>query len=341
MVSLHRVRGSSPREAGACMVVLPGSGFHGTIGGGRLEWEALQAAQDALAAGRGPARFVDQALGPDLGQCCGGHVTLLIETFDAGDAAQLAMLADEEREGAFEVVATIAEARVMRQGPWQTGGGRWSANADRHPAAGEYDLWRPVSKPSLREGDPLQPRGFWRERYGEARTPVLLFGAGHVGRALVLALAPLPFAVRWTDSRAGAFPPHSPANATPIRAADPQTEIAAAEPGAFVLVMTHEHALDLAVTAAALARADLPFVGLIGSATKRARFERRLRDLGVPAPRVVELVCPIGLPGIAGKEPAMIAASVAAQLCLERERHAGGAKAPWRQASKRLPEEIA
>lgn len=306
LVSLHRVRGSCPREAGACMVVLPDGGFHGTIGGGRLEWEALQAAQDALAAGRGPARFVDQALGPDLGQCCGGHVTVLIETFDAVDAPELGRFANLERQGLFELVARPHEGRIGRQ---------------------EY--LPPHEQPS------------WRERYGEARTPVLLFGAGHVGRALVLALAPLPFAVRWIDGRAAAFPPHIPANATPIRAADPPGEIAAAEPGAFVLVMTHEHALDLAVTAAALARADLPFVGLIGSATKRARFERRLRDLAIPAPRIAELVCPIGLPGIAGKEPAIIAASVAAQLCLGRERHAGAAGTPLRRAAERLSEEIA
>lgn len=177
----------------------------------------------------------------------------------------------------------------------------------------------------------------WRERYGEDRTPVLLFGAGHVGRALVLALAPLPFAIRWIDGRADAFPPHVPANATPIRTDDPATEIAAAAPGAFVLVMTHEHALDFAVTAAALGRADLPFVGLIGSATKRARFESRFRNLGLTAERIAGLTCPIGLPGIRGREPAVIAAAVAAQLCLLRERYEDG----FSPARHPVPEKIA
>lgn len=339
LVSLHRVRGSSPREAGARMVVLPEGGFHGTIGGGRLEWEALQAAQDALAAGRGAARFVDQALGPDLGQCCGGQVTLLIETFDAGDAAQLATLANAEAQGAFEVVATITETGVIRRETLQQGGGGLPGEAHGHSGAG---LSRALSRPSLHKANsPSRTgEGFWRERHGEARTPVLLFGAGHVGRALVLALAPLPFTVRWIDGRADAFPPHITAHATPIRTADPPAEIAAAETGAFVLVMTHEHALDLAVTAAALARADLPFVGLIGSETKRARFERRLRDLGVSASRIAGLACPIGLPGIEGKEPAIIAASVTAQLCLERERQATLAGTTSPPVAPRLPEEI-
>jgi xanthine dehydrogenase accessory factor len=285
------------------MVVMPGGSFYGTIGGGRLEWEALQVAGDMLAAGRGPARFVDHALGPDLGQCCGGHVTLLVETFAARDAAEVAKLAEAESQGGFEVEARIRSGRVVR--------------AELSEQSGE---------------------GVWRERHGEDRTALLLFGAGHVGRALVLALAPLPFAIRWIDSRADAFPPYMPANAIPVRAKDPVAEIGAAGSGAFVLVMTHEHSLDLAITAVALARQDLPFVGLIGSGTKRARFERRLRDLGVPPHRISALTCPIGVRGIEGKEPAVIAASVAAQLCLERERLAGGS-ATFCGATERFPEE--
>jgi xanthine dehydrogenase accessory factor len=148
---------------------------------------------------------------------------------------------------------------------------------------------------------------------------VLLFGAGHVGRALVLALAPLPFAVRWIDSREDAFPVHRPSNVAPVLTPNPEAEVARAPAGALVLVMTHDHALDLAITAAAL-QCPFPFVGLIGSDTKRARFERRFRELAIPEERIAVLACPVGLSGIAGKEPAVIAASVAAQLLLERER---------------------
>jgi xanthine dehydrogenase accessory factor len=133
--------------------------------------------------------------------------------------------------------------------------------------------------------------------------------------------------VRWIDSREDAFPAHVPANATAVRAADPEAEIARAPEDSLVLVMTHEHPLDLALTAAALRRA-FPYVGLIGSATKRARFERRFRELGIPEPRIRGLVCPIGLSGIGGKEPAVIAAATVAQLLQVRENVASRIDAP-------------
>jgi xanthine dehydrogenase accessory factor len=135
----------------------------------------------------------------------------------------------------------------------------------------------------------------------------------------VLALAPLPFRVRWIDSREGAFPAHIPAAAVPVRTADPEAEIGRAPEDAFVLVMTHDHPLDLALTAAALRR-GFPYVGLIGSATKRARFERRFRELGLAEARIRDLVCPIGVPGIAGKEPAIIAAATVAQVLQVRDK---------------------
>jgi xanthine dehydrogenase accessory factor len=288
LVSVHEVKGSAPREAGARMVVRPDGAFHGTIGGGQLEWQMLAAAREALAQGRGPARFERKALGPHLGQCCGGRVTMLVETFDRRDMAEIADLAKAEGEGPFE-----AECRPDDEGR----------------------VRRRIHPSSL----PCEGRGCWREIYGETLTPLALFGAGHVGRALALALAPLPFAIRWIDSREGAFPPHIPANATPVHSPDPFAELARAHADAFILVMTHEHPLDLAITAAALQR-EFPFVGLIGSETKRARFERRFREIGIPEVRIDSLVCPIGLPGIAGKEPAVIAASVVAQLLLKRER---------------------
>jgi xanthine dehydrogenase accessory factor len=245
LVTVADTRGSAPREAGAMMGVKADGSFFGTIGGGALEWEALVLARQLAAAGEAVTRRIDRALGPDLGQCCGGRVILELRVFTAAQAGEIAAMAE---------------------------------------AAPDH------------------------------RRAVLVFGAGHVGRALALALAPLPFAVTWIDSRAEAFPALVPANARAVAARDPAREIAAAPPGAFILILTHDHALDLAITAAALRRDDLPFIGLIGSATKRARFERRLRELGIAEARIASLICPIGLPGIEGKEPAVIAASVAAQL---------------------------
>ena len=98
LVTLARVQGSSPREAGARMVVRPSGGFHGTIGGGALEWVALEAALAALKAGRGPAARRSLALGPELAQCCGGRVDWRIETFDRRDGDDLAALAAAEAE---------------------------------------------------------------------------------------------------------------------------------------------------------------------------------------------------------------------------------------------------
>ena len=249
LVTLANVRGSTPREAGAWMVVRPSGGFHGTIGGGALEWEILGRARDALDAGAPASRVFTRSLGPDLGQCCGGRVDGTIEVFDASSLPGLRVRRDAE--AAHEI---------------------------------------------------------------ESAAQVLLFGAGHVGRALVMALAPLPFRTRWIDARPDSFPAHIPANATVVATTSAAAEIAAAPPGAMVLIMTHSHALDLDITAAALSENRFDYVGLIGSATKRARFEARLRSLAIPDADIAKLLCPIGIDGVRGKLPAVIAASVAAQL---------------------------
>ena len=290
LVSVVSVQGSAPREPGARMVIRPDGGFWGTVGGGQLEWRLLAEARDALEAGRGPARVQDWPLGPDLGQCCGGRVTTWIETFDARDRREIETWADLERRGRHEILAIRqADGRLART--------LAVSSASSRPGLGEAV----------------------RERFGDDRSPVLLFGAGHVGRALALALAPLPFRLQWFDQRPDAFPALVPANATASVLTDPVQAIGAAPAGASVMVMTHSHPLDLAVTAAALGRFDLGPVGLIGSATKRARFLARLRQAGVSEFALARLHCPIGIPGVSGKEPAVIAASAAAQLLQWRE----------------------
>ena len=167
------------------------------------------------------------------------------------------------------------------------------------------------------------------EHFHDPRRPVWLFGAGHVGRALMLALAPLPFEVTWIDERADAFPAAAPANVRAVRSADPVGEVVRVPDGALIVVMTHSHARDLAIVHAALAAGRFGYVGLIGSAGKRARFMRRLREAGVPEVRIAELVCPIGVPTIGSKHPAAIAAGVAVQL-LERDEALNTSVAPMR-----------
>jgi xanthine dehydrogenase accessory factor len=294
LVSVLAVRGSAPREPGARMVVAPDSSFSGTIGGGQLEWEAIQLATGRLTAGADTVCVTDFALGPDLGQCCGGRVDIAIELFDRSDLAEIEHLAGLEASGGL-VCETAFDA------------------AKRH-------AMRTVVDSTDETGDTLVPADraglLWRERFADARTPVLLFGAGHVGRAVVLALAPLPFAVTWVDTRPDAFPSAMPRNVAAVSTRRPVDQIADAPPGGLALIMTHSHPLDLEITRAALSRADLAYVGVIGSETKRARFVRRLREAGLNEAAIARLRCPIGIEGIDGKAPAVIAASVAAELLM-------------------------
>lgn len=143
-----------------------------------------------------------------------------------------------------------------------------------------------------------------------------LYGAGHVGRAIVRLLAALPCRVFWIDQRETEFPTDAalPPHIEIVCVEPVQAEVAAAPPGAFYLVLTHSHDLDMALTAAILQRDDIGWFGLIGSLTKRARFENRLRQRGVAETKLLQMMCPIGLPGIKGKQPELIAMAVVAQL---------------------------
>ena len=151
-----------------------------------------------------------------------------------------------------------------------------------------------------------------------ARTPLALFGGGHVGKALVQTLAPLPFAVRWIDSRDEIFPTDVPSDVACEHSNPVQAAVADLAPGSRVLIMSFSHAEDLDVVIACLQRLreqdDLPFVGLIGSQTKWATFRHRLEARGFAADEIARITCPIGVPGVPGKEPEVIAVAVAAQL---------------------------
>jgi xanthine dehydrogenase accessory factor len=294
LLSVVGAAGSVPRETGARIVLQPDGGFYGTIGGGRLEYEAIAVARAALAAGRGAAILRDWRLGPNLGQCCGGAVKTLAETFDASDMLAVRRLEEAEKAGAF-----VAQSRL-------DGDGRIARRID--PAGNDPD-----EPPRAFDG-----RSFL-EHFGDVTTPVLMFGAGHVGRAVVLALAPLPFTVRWIDSRADQFPQYVPQNVVTVRTDAVEQELGEAPRDAMIVVMTHSHPLDFDITLAALRRRSFDFVGLIGSETKRARFASFARQMGLPDGDLDRLVCPIGITEIKGKEPAVIAAALAAQLLIVAE----------------------
>ena len=245
LVTITNAEGSTPREAGARMIVTP-KGYHGSIGGGTLEWHAMAEAQALLGK---PATYktIRKNLGPDLGQCCGGRVDLRIESFD---------------------VTSLPALRV---------------NATNHK---------------------------------DDHRLLHIWGAGHVGRALVMALAPLPFEISWWDARPNAFPSAMPQNVT-CRIGAPSEM----EDHAFVLVMSHSHALDFEIVDYALGNPTFEFVGLIGSQTKRARFMKRLREAGHDENNLARLTCPIGALAVKSKLPAAIAASVAVQLLEQDQIH--------------------
>ena len=165
-----------------------------------------------------------------------------------------------------------------------------------------------------------------RERVNPEKQALWLFGAGHVGRALAPALAPLGFAMIWIDGRAGQFPEPPLSGVKQLSLAMPELAVDEAPPNTIFLVMTHSHPLDEAVCEAILRRKDFFYLGLIGSATKRARFVKRLGEAGISTEMLERLVCPIGLAGITSKEPTAIAASVAADLLMRCERAALRAK---------------
>jgi xanthine dehydrogenase accessory factor len=294
MVTVISTRGSAPREPGARLVVNPDGTFTGTIGGGTLEWRAIALAQAALA--NHSARRADLrrfALGPELGQCCGGQVEIIVELIGGEERAMVDDLAAREAAGAFATRASVSPDRgVARE------------------VVGGMDV---------PPGSAAWHDGILVEGFGDELRPLLLFGAGHVGRATVLALAPLPFAVTWVDPRFDAFPAYLPTNVSATRLDDPVGAFKAASAGSFVLVMSHSHQLDLALVGAALADDRFPYVGLIGSASKRARFENRLREAGISPARIAGLVCPIGIDRIGSKAPAAIAAATVAELLIRDE----------------------
>ncbi|MDB5990195.1 MAG: xdhC [Herbaspirillum sp.] len=322
LITVADAQGSTPRAAGARMVVARNGalpqfntcGTFDTIGGGHLEWQAIELAQailrdvDVADAGYTPQlhRF---ALGPSLGQCCGGAVQLLFEKIDPGahaDAMIAALvLAWQQGRDVWRVLPLepAARAELLDGLPPHTHGGGGMLTHLGQTATGLtclYDYCR-----------------------GE-RPQVLLFGAGHVGRALATLLGALPCRLLWVDERDDLFPVEIPDNAS-IEVTDaPESVIGNAAAGSYFIVMTHSHALDQRLSERILRRGDAAWFGLIGSETKRQMFLKRLSQRGLSDQQLAGMTCPIGIGGISSKEPSSIAVAVAAQLLQLWERAGAG-----------------
>lgn len=288
LVSILASEGSAPRGAGTRMVVTADALF-GTIGGGQLEYRAVEQARAILALPRGSWRVQDYPLGPLLGQCCGGRVRLLIEHVDP---ASLGWIADAGEERAL--VSIFGTDRIERHCTRAVPATPLSARGDR-PRAGSSVV----------------------EMIGQRRRPLYLFGAGHVGQAIARHCACLPFRLAWFDTRP-VF--ETVEGVTVVPEAGLEQCVAEAPEDAAILILTHDHALDYMLTKAALGGRPVAFVGLIGSETKRARFHSRLERDGIDAEARGRLTCPIGIAHIDGKEPDVIAVATLAQLLQMRSR---------------------
>ncbi|MCG6577646.1 xanthine dehydrogenase accessory protein XdhC [Pseudomonas sp. AF32] len=229
LVTIIEELGSTPRNAGSKMVISASQAFD-TIGGGHLEYKAMEIARQMLASGQQNTHLERFSLGASLGQCCGGVTVLLFEPM------------------------------------------------------------------------------------GQVQAQIAVFGAGHVGRALVPLLASLPCRVRWIDSREAEFPEHLPHGVHRIVTEDPLDEVDELPPGSYCIVMTHNHQLDLELSAAILKRNDFAYFGLIGSKTKRVKFEHRLRDRGFDSSTLQRMRCPMGIGEVKGKLPVEIAISIAGEI---------------------------
>lgn len=283
-VVVAATQGSIPREIGASMLVTSGD-VQGTIGGGALEYEAIARAREVLQSG---ADRLDRVpLGPGLGQCCGGSVTLLTEIWDTErlnrvDLIVARPLPDQSAITPMAVSRIVAAAR----------------NAGQRPQPGIIAGW-------MIEPIQIASREIW------------VWGAGHVGRALVNVLAPLPeLQVRWADMDRARFPSLIPNGVEPLIAANPADLVSLADGKGEHFVLTYSHALDLEICHRVLGR-SFRHLGLIGSATKRARFRKRLAALGHGVAQIDRMECPIGDPAF-GKHPQAIALSVAVSI-LERD----------------------
>lgn len=272
-VVIAGVAGSTPRETGASMLVWDG-GQEGSIGGGTLEFDAARHAFDRQGATR-------HALGPNLGQCCGGAVTLWTEVFD------------------------VDTVKAIEDGPL------YARGTGEMPLAVRRRIDRARARGDTGQTECLQ--GWLVEPMAHRTAPLWIWGAGHVGRALVSVLSPLPaLELTWIDTAPDRFPDDVPDGITCLPAASPETAVRFAPEDAMHLVLTYSHEIDFRLCDALLHR-GFGFAGLIGSDTKWARFRKRLQSLGHSDAQIARICCPIGQKSL-GKAPQAIAIGVAAQI---------------------------
>jgi xanthine dehydrogenase accessory factor len=297
MVTLAAVQGSAPRDAGTRMIVGP-SGIFGTVGGGNLEHLLIDQARRLASQSGIDVSQQDYPLGPLLAQCCGGRVRVLIERLGAGSRDWLSVADKAEQAGQrYTLAGAVAGGRIGREitEGWPKTAAEGAELFDASGPAGPKSAWTRIV-----------------EHVAPIASDLYVFGAGHVGTAIVHIARTLPFRLHWFDSRAELAGMHPGL----IIREDLVAAANEAPPGTFFLVLTHAHELDYQLVRAILARNDARYCGLIGSDTKRARFLSRLAKDNVDASG---LTCPIGAGSIRSKDPACIAVAASAELLARLE----------------------
>ena len=324
VVAIAHGQGSVPREPGAWMIVTAHAQA-GTIGGGHLEHEATKLAREAIGGTMPPATWLVRfPLAARLGQCCGGVATIAFAVVDAADGWLDVAQACERTSADFALVHRLGADRDPAQRLVVTADDSRGTLGDDALDSAAVIAARARLAPGGTTGlADVAGASLFLHVVRADRFDVVLFGNGHVGRALVLVLAALPCRVRWIDERESDFPPDPPANVEVVASDAPADEVADAPRGAYVVVTTHNHALDFAIVERALERDDFAYVGLIGSASKRAQLGRRLVQRGVGEAALARVTCPIGATsGLASKEPGAIAVGTVAEMLAIRERRA-------------------
>ncbi len=281
MVTVVEVLGSAPCAPGSKLLVAPDR-LWGTVGGGNLEYTAIEQARKLTQSDRA-SLLQSLPLGPILSQCCGGRVTLLYERLTADHATIFARA--------------------------EQNGGRFETHVDVEDYCRRYV---PKGGASVPAGSMLA-HGIWHEPVHAERRQIVIFGGGHIGKALVQVLGQAPCDLLVVDPRAEVRAELSAQVA--VRSDDSADQLDAWwQPSSVAIILTHSHELDYRWTKALLRRDDVAWCGVIGSKTKKVRFLRRFREDGIAEARIAQLVCPIGLPGLNSKHPGLVAISVAAQI---------------------------
>ncbi|MBL95169.1 MAG: hypothetical protein CFH06_01281 [Alphaproteobacteria bacterium MarineAlpha3_Bin5] len=312
-ISIISTKGSVPQKVGAAMIVTKDV-FCGTIGGGALEKEAQERGLEMLSdeSGKGSAlwaRYIrDYPLGPSLGQCCGGYVKLLFEKITSLEYAAID----------HSLITDFKETDAFALHPLGSGAPTKLTKLDDQ----NKDAWPPQLQTAMikmKEGNSCEPvltKEWFIEPLQQTVYPLFLYGAGHVGKAVVKIFSTLPFEVHWVDIDASRFPQKVPQGVRKTVAHQPPVISQHAPENAFHVVMTFSHALDFDICRTVLERGVFTYLGVIASKTKRVRFKRQLIKAGISEKLVERLHAPIGLEKLSGKEPHCIAISLAADLLI-------------------------